>query len=496
MTMNRLVLLLIFILIGIPVFCQVSFPGVSDHPEWNVQRSIEPFMPGPVFMMSYHLEKDTLINQKTYSQVTRTCNQEPLLSSERIGFIRSDAKTVFFRKTAKGKEYVLYDFGLRVGDKVYCPYFDLDSAEYHVLAVDSVELNGIKHKRLKVRPEDYYIDFPFVMDWIEGIGNLENPFYADVFAVSGSSDEVRCVSTDAGLLYSNPRYADCISVLQKTDCLVNEGVVWSGMTTFRDSSGKDSISSYHIKFSGDTILNDKTYLKIWQSDDSLGVGWKLTGLIREVEKRVYYHFLNYDSYADLLLYDFSVQAGNSLLLSSVENGGHYEQMKVTKVDSIEINGKRRLRIQLSDGTDNDTWIEKIGSLQGIINHCYFEPVRKKRILLCVQENGNAIYTNETYPECYYSRDIIEKATNLRSELKMKVFPNPFCNELNLVFPARTEGDVNVEFYTVNGELVYYQCFDSGVEHFRLDLEFLKSGIYILRLKSVAEYFEDKLLIKI
>jgi hypothetical protein len=79
---------------------------------------------------------------------------------------------------------------------------------------------------------------------------------------------------------------------------------------------------------------------------------------------------------------------------------------------------------------------------------------------------------------------------------MKVFPNPFCNELNLVFPARTEGDVNVEFYTVNGELVYYQCFDSGVEHFRLDLEFLKSGIYILRLKSVAEYFEDKLLIKI
>lgn len=469
---------------------QNVFPSFNDNTEWNVQRSIEPSMPGPVFVMSYHLEKDTIINQKSYSPVSRTGNQQPLLAYEHIGFVRTDGKKVFFKKSAEGKEYLLYDFGLKVGEKVYCPYYELDSAQYHVLAVDSVELNGIKRLRLKVRPEDYYIDGSFEMYWIEGIGNLENPFYADVFARNGFSDIVRCISTDARPLYTNPDYDDCTTVLKKTDCIVNEGFVWSGMEIYKDLAGKDSVASYHIKFEGDTLLNNRTYAKIWQSNDSLGVNWELTGLIREAEKRVYYHKLYDDGWYDLLLYDFSVQTGSSLLLSSIESPGQFENMKVTSVDSVTMNGVKRLRIQLSDGTGSDTWIEKIGSLQGIINRCYFEPVKIDRKLLCVSENGNTIYTNEKYPECFYAQSNFTNNKQFITHGLIKIYPNPFCDFITIEYPT-SEAAV-LEILSAHGKLVFKKELNNSGST-KINLSLLPAGLYLVKLKTGNKTLTEKML---
>jgi hypothetical protein len=333
------------------------------------------------------------------------------------------------------------------------------------------------------------------MDWIEGIGNLENPFYQDVFGRSGLSDLVRCVSVDTGSLYQNPNYDDCTTVLRKTDYIVNEGLLWSGMNIYKDQSGKDSVASYHIKFSEDTILNDRTYTKIWQSNDSLGVSWKLTGLIREVERRVYYHELNYDGYADMLLYDFSLHTGNSLLLASIDNPWLYEQMRVTNVDSVEINGEKKLRIQLSDGTDSDTWTEEIGSLQGIINRCYFEHVSIKRTLLCVQKNEKTIYTNETYPNCFYSAIVIVENVKIRLNDSIRIFPNPFNNLLYIGFSESPDREMSIELFSNQGDLVYTQCLTQGQGQYRFDLGFLKSGIYVVRFVSGNECFGEKLIIR-
>lgn len=470
-------------------YAQKVFPALGDNPEWNVQRSINPSMPGPVFILNYHLENDTIINQKTYTIVSRTGNQETGNLIELVGFIRTDSKKVFFKKSAEGKEYLLYDFGLQVDGKVYCPYYELDSAQYHVLAVDSVELNGVKHLRLKVRPEDYYIDGPFMMYWIEGIGNLENPFYQEVFGRSGLSDKVRCVSTDAGQLYANPNYDDCTTVLRKTDCIVNEGFVWSGMNIYKDLTGKDSVVSYHIKFEGDTILNDRTYAKIWQSNDSLGVNWNMTGLIREVEKRVYYHKLNDDGFYDKLLYDFSVQTGSSLLLSSIESPGFFESMKVTSVDSVMVNGVKRLRIQLSDGTDNDTWIEKIGSLQGIINHCYFEPVSIERTLLCVQKNGKTIYTNETYPNCFYGQYSLTNNVQISFQDKISIYPNPARSKLYIDIKNGNQVKLQIKIFDINGHIVSNKIVSEF--HNTIDASTFPPGLYFIQIKTNNSIINEK-----
>ena len=493
MLMKKILTVLIVSFICNFVYSQKIFPSFEDRPVWNVQRSIEPSLPGSVFVMSYHLEKDTIINQKTYYPVSRTGNQQPHISYERIGFIRSDDKKVFFKKSAEGKEYLLYDFGLQVDDKVYCPYYELDSAQYHVLAIDSVEFNGVKHLRLKVRPEDYYIDGPFMMYWIEGIGNLENPFYDDVFGRSGSSDIVRCFSTDAGQLYANPNYDDCTTVLQKTDFIVNEGFVWSGMNIYKDQSGKDSVLSYHIKFLEDTILNDRTYTKIWQSNDSLGVSWKLTGLIREVERRVYYHTLNYDGYADMLLYDFSVHTGNSLYLASIDNPWLYGNMRVTNVDSVEVNGGKKLRIQLSDGTYSDTWIEEIGSLQGIINHCYFEHVSIKRTLLCVLENGKTIYTNETYPNCFYGQNSLTNNEQVPFQNKIEIYPNPASDQLFIDTKSEGQVKLQIRFLNVNGGIIYDKVVSEY--HNTIDISMIPSGLYLIQVMTDNSIMNKKVVIR-
>ena len=491
MLIKKILAVLIVSFISNFVYSQKVFPSFEEHPEWNVQRSIQPFLPGPVFVMSYHLEKDTTINQKTYLLVSRTGNQEFHKLYERVGFIRTDAKRVFFKKSAEGKEYLLYDFALQVDDKVYCPYYELDSAQYHVLAIDSVKLNGVKHLRLKVRPEDYYIDGPFVMDWIEGIGNLENPFYQEVFGRSGLSDLVRCISVDTGFLYQNPNYDDCTTVLRKTDCIVNQGFVWSGMNIYKDQSGKDSVASYHIKFEGDTILNDRVYAKIWQSNDSLGINWNVGGLIREVEKRVYYHKLNDDGFYDMLLYDFSVHTGNSLLLASVESPSLFEQMRVTNVDSLEINGEKRLRIEISAGGKYiDTWFEKIGSLQGILSRCY-KGADAQKFLLCVQENEKTIYMNETYPNCFYGQNSLTNNEQVPFQNKIEIYPNPASDKLFI--DIRSEGHVKLQitFFNTNGSIVYNKVVSEY--HNTIDISIIPSGLYFIQVLTENSIMNKKVI---
>ena len=490
--MKKILAVFIALFISNFVYSQNIFPTFEDHPEWNVQRSIEPFLPGPVFILSYHLEKDTTINQKSYYPVSRTGNQQPHISYERIGFIRSDDKKVFFKKSAEGKEYLLYDFGLHTGDTDYFPFFETDSAKYQVLNVDSVNVNGIKRLRLKVLPE-YYPEEYMSMYWIEGIGSLWNPFYHDDFGVGGVLDEVRCVFTDSGQLFANPNYDDCITVLRKTDFIVNEGFVWSGMNIYKDQLGKDSVSSYHIKFLEDTILNNRTYSKIWQSNDSLGINWNLTGLIREVDKRVYYHKLGYDGFYDMLLYDFSVHTGNSLLLSSIESSGFFERMSITNVDSVEVNGEKRLRIELiASGKYVDTWFEKIGSLQGILSRCY-KGIDAQKILLCVQENGKTIYSNQTYPNCFYSQNSLTNNEQISFKNKIEIYPNPASDKLFI--DIRNEGHVKLQIRicNLNGGIIYNQVVPEY--HHTIDISMIPSGLYLIQVMTDNSIMNKKVVIR-
>jgi len=85
-----------------------------------------------------------------------------------VGELREEKQRVYLYDTEAGKEYLIYDFSLDVGDTFY------ESRSNRTLTVDSIGqmiVNGGTLKRLYLNDDDGM----FTADWVEGIGSLNGP---------------------------------------------------------------------------------------------------------------------------------------------------------------------------------------------------------------------------------------------------------------------------------------------------------------------------------
>ncbi len=157
---------------------------------------------------------------------------------------------------------------------------------------------------------------------------------------------------------------------------------WNGYMTY----------SYRVS-NEDTLIADKVYYSLQMSYDydtitNTWSKWFQRDWIREDSGRVYI-FTNREvdtngskgwtmcksqnTGAEYLLYDFNLQVGDSIGFTREYTfwGGYSESMfapvRVTKVDSIEIDGEFYKRISFKDSVDfMETWIEGIGSDKGLL----------------------------------------------------------------------------------------------------------------------------------
>ena len=483
------ILLLVYILFGLVqqniCSAQNSFPTLADHPKWRVREYIV-YKYTPKYFIDYTLEKDTIINDLNYSIVIRSDSSYNVPKSYRIGYTRISGEKVYF-KFIEGMEFMIYDFSLNVGESCYCYMCNIGLDKYTALMVDTITIDGIKRKRIQVDAESLpgYPSF-----WIEGIGSNLNPF---LYYCSDVHDELRCLTINSGTIYMNPDYTDCESLYEITHTIVNVNTRWSGLNIKFKNTVAESLFSYFMRFEGDTLCNYIPYTKIWQSSDSLAAHWKLYGLIREEYKKTW--FLPLGEVEEHLLYDFSVTPEQTVLV--INPSGFGIQMKVTSVDSIEVYGVKRLRIQLKglyNDTITDTWIEKIGSMHGILNSFYADGNQNKQ-LLCVTENNNQIYSNELYPNCYYTLNSF--TSNIQRPLceKIRVYPNPVSGELFVEPTQPFDEGFTLELYSIKGERIKTECLEGGSNLHRMDVSSLKSGIYILRLISASGKYDEKVIIK-
>ena len=73
-----------------------------------------------------------------------------------------------------------------------------------------------------------------------------------------------------------------------------------------------------------------------------------------------------------------------------------------------------------------------------------------------------------------------------SSIKIKAYPNPATDFLNLSFDLDNSSDVSIEFYNVLGSRVYQQSLGymwAGFNEARVDVTNLPSGIYVATLKN-------------
>jgi hypothetical protein len=190
----------------------------------------------------------------------------------------------------------------------------------------------------------------------------------------------------------------------ENNTIVNESRWWS-VLQYYSPDFLISASTEYFYFEGDSTFNELSYKKVYSSGKFQEEG-QCIGLIREEDKKTYYipHIASDKEY---LVYDFSLEQG-MLYEGYYENisGGYHIGPLFVDIDSIEMEGSLKKRIQLSSLASNEvveTWIENVGSLSGILTPAYglFLSGGKSE-LLCYHQDNNLVYKNPEYLECYYA----------------------------------------------------------------------------------------------
>lgn len=159
-----------------------------------------------------------------------------------------------------------------------------------------------------------------------------------------------------------------------------------------------------IGVTGDTLINNKTYIKIGQSMDTTFNDINNTiniCAIRELNDQ--YLIVQAGDTTEYILNDFSASIGDTVAVFNLFNGQEF--VKVISVDSIPIQGQYRKRMNLEalffPMLTNESWIEGIGSTYGLI----YPAVQVTDVafeLMCFHENDTTVYNVSPTGNCRYS----------------------------------------------------------------------------------------------
>jgi hypothetical protein len=258
---------------------------------------------------------------------------------------------------------------------------------------------------------------------------------------------------------------------QTYEMIVDTAKRWSCLSeTSSGSPPPQQKSTSNIRFANDTTINLKTYKVVESSTDSLHLSWFAFGIIREdTSGKVYYRA--YADTSEKTLYDFNLEVGDSIPLPSF-------YMHVDTVDSVYIYDKFLKRIVFAE---NETWIEGLGSLCGVLMSGYGIIVGAQHFLLCYYEDDTLKYKNPDYTECYYNNVGINEWKNLQ---KISIFPNPSNGEFEV---KSMNAEVKlVEIYNVLGEKVFSSTVSSHTStglSMTVDLPGQPEGIYFMKVKT-------------
>lgn len=207
---------------------------------------------------------------------------------------------------------------------------------------------------------------------------------------------------------------------------------------------------------GDTTINLKVYHKIYYSGGILNpmpppyyayiFEHELHSYLREEGDRWYTYHYNQDT----LLYDFSLEVGDTLI--AAYTGG---AIIVEEIDSILVDGEYRKRMHMDLGpTQSEVYIiEGIGSIRGLFESMPIFDMGGS--LRCYAIDGIPVYT--PFGECDLTVDILEHNKSVKS---ISISPNPAINYI-VVYLPKDLGMVNCKLMNSMGALIFEKDFDSN-----------------------------------
>ena len=357
----------------------------------------------------YYLAQDTIINNYTYTAVTRQTTKVPegvypftIPEPEYVAAVRftNDRKVYIYYDNT---EYLLYDFNVQPGDEltVFAGINHYHSHHTNTIRVDEVErYPGIypfgTEISLSVFPDFYGDERPAcfgVTKWVEGVGDLCGFITGADCGLSEYQTALLCAYKDGNTEYTteyeeyaeygceynsgeNKEYILTLPGLQRTVC--NE---YCGETE------EDNSANFTYKQTFDSIFfeNDKPYI--------LCNGY----LLREEDNKIFLYSQSLNK--DIVLYDFTLEVGDSLPAYIKDfDGTMYsdDTLVVTGISSVTLlDGKEYKNWTFDNGME---YVEGIGMYGGHRNGNFFGLIQEIVVpchtgthLVCVSKNGQLLY---------------------------------------------------------------------------------------------------------
>ena len=248
-----------------------------------------------------------------------------------------------------------------------------------------------------------------------------------------------------------------------------------------------------VYFGLDTTINAVVYHRLyyrqicsWQSTmvppippcqftGTYNVGENLFACIRQDTSLRKVFIYDLGSSQEMLLYDFSLSAGDTLAPSY--NNPNYPNVYVTRTDSILLTDGYHKRFVLNVPTltfgDTISIIEGIGSTAGLVASLV-TPFENNDLLRCF---ANSVQT--IYPDTGTACSIALGIPAVDGQPGIELFPNPFQDYVNITNPAMKNGSIRI--YQADGRLVLDRTLETGDS--RISLPGLADGIYFVVLET-------------
>lgn len=230
----------------------------------------------------------------------------------------------------------------------------------------------------------------------------------------------------------------------------------------------------------DTLINNINYTKVNFCEG----GYKAA--IRNDNGRVY--FVPHDSVNELLLYDFTLQQGDTIddfyYITSGGSLGVLNNYTVGYTDSVLLNGFYHKRMDIGGAY----WIEGIGCSQGLFIEPFPNVSGTASELLCMSYNDTTLFPQVSYSSCLATIGITESYEEV-----YKIFPNPASNQISIESTVHTPQST-VEILNTLGQMVHQSAIQNPKSE--IDVSGFSKGVYLLRVKEKEEaVFWEKLVVE-
>ncbi len=241
-----------------------------------------------------------------------------------------------------------------------------------------------------------------------------------------------------------------------------------------------------FKISGDTVINEKNYKKLYKTDEEFPVNWTYWGGLREENQKIWH--IGTNNYPEQQLYDFMVNVGDTVSFL-------YAPMVVDSIVNKPINGANRKHIYFSyfDPFFTEYWIEGIGSNLGVLQSGFGNAIGGWSWTLCKFEDGELVYMNPDYNSCYLVSTGIEEN---KAGPELTISPNPVRGQFELRSSMfEVEGLKIISIYNGEGRKVKEIRNTEESESITINAEGWNRGLYLIRLETGGKVFSSKLIIQ-